>query len=945
MSIDSCAARAAERDGGKRPLKVNFDAIPQELQTHRQWVTWRIEQRNGKPTKVPYSPTTDRKAESDNASTWGTFSEAVADYQAGRGDGIGFMFSPNDPYAGVDLDHSRNPQTGEVEQWALDAVRLLNSYTEVSPSGTGLHILVRGRLPEGRRKSGHVETYDAGRFFTVTGQRLDGTPWTVEDRQAELEAYHTAIFGKPSDGKAEMPGAKGTNSLSDLELISRASAASGNAGPKFAALWRGDTAGYASQSEADLALCSYLAFWTNGDAARIDSLFRQSRLWRPKWDERHGARTYGQATIEKVLSTFTEGYTGPAQRVHVSGPGHHGDEPADWEPPLPFFEPDLPPFPTDALPTWLRSYVEALSTALQVPADLPGMLGLAVLAAAVQKSVVVVPRPGWREQTSLYVVVALPSGTRKSATLAALAKPIEEYEAAQVRALAAEVAKAESDYQALKARVASLQAKAGKAEDPNEAESLKRQAAEAAVELASTAVPVLPRLLADDITPERLASLLALHGGKLAVFSPEGTLFDLMQARYGNAPNFDVFLKAHCGDTLRVDRIGRPAEFVPEPALTLGLAPQPDVLRGLAATPSLRGRGLLARLLYSWPPSPLGHREVEPPAVADDLAEVYAHGVRALLKLRPQVDSLGREVPTPLTLSPSAYQTFIGFCRWLEPQLAEDGELGSLSDWAGKLAGAVGRVSGLLHLAEYAPRGTAWGTVIDRGSVEHAIRIGHYLLAHARATFVEMGADPDVEAAQHLLAWIERSGVETFTKRDAYQGTKGRFKRVEALEPALATLVEHGYIRERPTEERRGPGRKPSPIYEVNPAVLRGNSGNCGNCGNTTWRSESSGWQTEEGEGDGADSEGWGSPPVVVDTDTRKPNGEGGGLASSLDDATPPGPNQTDETHSHNSHYSQNSPRCYCGAPAVGLDAQGQPWCRTHWWRAAPGSALPEQEV
>ena len=335
--LADAAALAAERDGGKRPLKVNFDAIPEELQAHRQWVTWRIELRNGKLTKVPYSPATDRKAESDNPATWGTFSEAVAAYQTGRVDGIGFVFSPKDPYAGVDLDHSRNPTTGEVERWALDAVHLLNSYTEVSPSGTGLHILVRGRLPEGRRRSGHVEVYDDGRYFTMTGQHLDGTPGTVEDRQAELEAYHAATFGKPQDGKAEMPGAKGTNSLSDLELISRASAASGNAGPKFAALWRGDTGGYASQSEADLALCSYLAFWTNGDAARIDSLFRQSRLWRPKWDERHGAQTYGQATIEKALSTFTEGYTGPAQRVHGGGPdkpaadeGHHGgEEPAD----------------------------------------------------------------------------------------------------------------------------------------------------------------------------------------------------------------------------------------------------------------------------------------------------------------------------------------------------------------------------------------------------------------------------------------------------------------------------------------------------------------------------------------------------------------------------------------------------------------------------------------
>ena len=174
-------------------INQNFDKIPPALKAFRQWVCYR-------PNKVPVNPKSDDNAKADDPDTWGEFDQAVRHWEAHRGNGIagvGFEFSPGDPYAGVDLDKCRNPETGEIEPWALEIVRHFNSYTEVSPSGTGLHIWIKGKLPPGGRHKGKIEMYDTGRYFTVTGHHLEGTPTTIEARQAELEALHAKFLASP----------------------------------------------------------------------------------------------------------------------------------------------------------------------------------------------------------------------------------------------------------------------------------------------------------------------------------------------------------------------------------------------------------------------------------------------------------------------------------------------------------------------------------------------------------------------------------------------------------------------------------------------------------------------------------------------------------------------------------------------------------------------------
>ncbi len=150
--------------------------IPAELKERDQWVVWRLEEQDSRLTKVPYGPRTGRKASSTDSLDWSTFEEAVAAYERdGRYSGIGFVFTSGDPFTGIDLDDCCDSETGELFEWAQHWVDLFDSYTELSPTGRGVHIIVRGKTPHnGRRtKDGKtVEIYSTERYFTVTGAKL-----------------------------------------------------------------------------------------------------------------------------------------------------------------------------------------------------------------------------------------------------------------------------------------------------------------------------------------------------------------------------------------------------------------------------------------------------------------------------------------------------------------------------------------------------------------------------------------------------------------------------------------------------------------------------------------------------------------------------------------------------------------------------------------------------
>jgi putative DNA primase/helicase len=299
-------------------LPVNIENIPDELRRLRNWVLWRYELRRDKNgehkwTKVPYNARTGQEAKVDDPETWATFEQAATAYGSDLYSGIGFCRS--DDFVFLDADGERDPTTGELSPRARAIVNRLRggAYIEMSPSGTGIHSVTRGKLPQGRRQWSEpgkrhtgIALYDANRFLTITGETLPESSH-ITDQTDALAEVHAYVFSKEERQRAKLPPRApldaALDGVTDEDLIQHASRAAN--GAKFRGLWRGEIGTYPSRSEADLALCSMLAFWTQRDAARIDLLFRRSGLMRPKWER----QDYRERTIAAAISRTHDVWT------------------------------------------------------------------------------------------------------------------------------------------------------------------------------------------------------------------------------------------------------------------------------------------------------------------------------------------------------------------------------------------------------------------------------------------------------------------------------------------------------------------------------------------------------------------------------------------------------------------------------------------------------------
>lgn len=662
----------------------------------------------------------------------------------------------------------------------------------------------------------------------------------IEQCQEEFDAFYRVWFPEPM--KTQQQHTDHTPpTLDDRELTERVMEAKN--GHRFTRLWRGDTSDYGNDdSNADIALCGYLAFWTGPDPVRIDRLFRQSGLMRDKWDSRRPGGTYGSITIERALAGRTEFYTGAttdtfadkarhdgaddsADGAHDSGSHAPGAE-AQWDEPVPLRSYFLPFFPLHSLPSWLAEYVGDLAEALQVPVCMVGMFALSVVSAAVAGKVKVLVKEGYLEPVNIWTLTIAAPGERKTAVYLAATAPLSAYESEEAARLAPQIAEEQSRRKILEATLQQAEGAAAKA-NAAECANLVEKAAEAARALASFRVSTAPRLMTEDCTPERLGSLMCENDGRIAILTDEAGLFDMMGGKYsGNTPNLDNYLKGHAGSNLRIDRGSRPSEYIPRPALTIGAMAQPEAVRALNGHAMFRGRGLLARFAYSMPVSLLGTRKTDTAAVPPLVLATYEAKIRALLRLECGTDTAGNLEPALVRLTPDAYKCWKTFSSWVEPQLAVGGALGTLTDWAGKLPGAVARYAAVLHMATHADdRRVPWRTPISRATMVAAIGIGEYLIPHARATFAQMGADAANEHARYILAWITRAPRESFTRTEILRDVRGTVTSAEDLNAALALLIEHGYIREKPKRKPDVAGRPPT-TYLVNPQCYEINGKN-----------------------------------------------------------------------------------------------------------------------
>lgn len=308
----------------KKDPTFNFNDIPTELKNLPQWIVWKMETRNNKSTKVPYQITGD-PAQSNNRRTWSTFQTAVKTYWEKEYDGIGFMFSRQDTYVGIDIDKCVVDEM--PNQFASEVIDLMDSYTEFSPSGKGIHIIVKGNLPQnilgtGKKSTKYgLEVYSYGRYFTFTGNKENSND--VLERTDELaELFEKYFPDEPSlpstDDVEDIKSQRFSNDELWQKMFRSVS------GDEIKSMHDGniiktDMHGNPDHSATDIAICNHLAFWTAKNSTQMDAMFRETGLMRDKWDKVHhsSGETYGERTINMaiastsstILDGFDDGYS------------------------------------------------------------------------------------------------------------------------------------------------------------------------------------------------------------------------------------------------------------------------------------------------------------------------------------------------------------------------------------------------------------------------------------------------------------------------------------------------------------------------------------------------------------------------------------------------------------------------------------------------------------
>lgn len=511
----------------------------------------------------------------------------------------------------------------------------------------------------------------------------------------------------------------------------------------------------------------------------------------------------------------------------------------------------VPKFPTAALPEAIGDKVAALALATQTDEAMVGTCGLSALAACTGGHAVIEIRRGWREPLNMFFDTVAAPGERKSAVQQSMIGPILAAENSMAFDSETERLHKQDQVDTVKAKAAKLKTEAAKAAAAESKAKIKRDLAEGAdnieaatrvynlavkatkqatadaeaalTDLRAIEVPPIPRLVADDCTPEAAASLLAEHGGRIAILSAEGGIFDTIAGRYARTVNLDVYLKGHAGDPIIVDRQGRPPQRISKPAITFGLMTQPRVLEVIGQNPDFSGRGFLARFMYARPTSNVGHRAIAAAPVSEEIESTYRHLIHTLAS---QMSEWVGD-PAVLILSPEAESAFQAIEARIETSLGSGGELASspgLIEWGAKYAGAIARIAGNLHLAKHGASG-ARGYPVQPKTIADAFRIGEYFRACAVGVFTEMVLDPGTRDAVYLIKRIVHLGDEEVSQRDLHAKCRSRFPKADDLAPVINRLIEHGWLIPLKVDTRNGTvsskaGRPPSPRYRVHESAF-----------------------------------------------------------------------------------------------------------------------------
>ena len=470
---------------------------------------------------------------------------------------------------------------------------------------------------------------------------------------------------------------------------------------------------------------------------------------------------------------------------------------AEWPDPLPIEAArERPAFPVDLLPGWLGEWVAAEAEATQTPPDMAGMMTLAAIATTVQRAVEV-NVGGWTEPLCIWSLAVMESGSRKSQVMTDVFGPIiaaenalrDEFGPAEQERAGDEAAYVEA---LKKLRTDEAKAIRNGDDEKRDEERAKRTEAEARLRDLQAERRALPRLFAEDVTPERYLRLMQEQRGAITLASDEGGVFATFGGRYrqGGDAYIEPLLKAHAGSPIRLDRQTGDPIIIDRPRGSIAVTLQEEALRRIGEIPGAVGLGLIARCAAVFPPDLIGTRAATAATVPASAASAYSEKMQALASFGYRAE--GFHV---LRLDESAravFDHFRGVDRH-EGRLVRD--LAPIRAWGSKMPGLVARIAGLLHMAEYGVDGLR--VPVSQASIERAIRFAEdYLVPHAFVLHEVAAESPARRAARDILSWIIRERITVMTSREATRAVRWLETAGGARDEGLGLLVDpHGILR------------------------------------------------------------------------------------------------------------------------------------------------------
>jgi hypothetical protein len=765
-----------------RPLPLHN--IPNEMRAYPNFVVWKRDKlANGKTTKTPYQVRTGYKASVIDPTHWSSFNDAVN--IAHNYDGIGFVFSENDPFSGIDLDDTHGDAIALEHQKAI--VEQFDSYSEISPSGNGLHIIVKGAVPSNHR-DGTIELYSSRQYFTMTGNVYNPKP--IAHRQPELNI----LWAQLSKNKVlNQPVLLSTvhSDETDQSIIDRALSADN--GVKFRALSNGDGGVLygedRSGSAIDQALVNIIQFYTK-DRAQIERIWLSSpQGQRLKTQTR---KDYRDSTIARAFDHELPNilFHGTEEEVFATS----RNPTATLEAPRPLRR-ELPlpkAFPIEQLGAILGQAAKAIIEKVQCADAIAAMSVLGAASLAVQAHAdVVIPATAHAKPLSLFLVTVAASGERKSAADIEALWPVRQFE------------KELYDYYnaatpSFRNKMDAWEAQRERIKRDKQGDITAKAAAFDALGIAPTP-PLTPMLTCPEPTFEGLCKLYVNGMPMLGIFSDEGGQFV-----GGHGLNADNRLRTITGlsslwdgSPIKRVRVTDGVSVLPGRRLAVHLMMQPDVASMLLSDPVLKDQGFLSRILAASPVGIAGTRfQRRMPYGGSDALVQYNARLLEILRLTPPL-AMGKQnelEPRRLPLDNWAVTAWSDYADAVERRLGKGGEFEQIPGFANKLPEHAARIAGVLSLVDnpVAPS-------IDEPTLRRAICIAQYFASEALRLFDARMASPAIRLAETLLTWLQNKWPEPFIGlKVIYQFGPNLIRDAEAARKAVAALEEHGWLERAP---------------------------------------------------------------------------------------------------------------------------------------------------